>query len=76
MQGERRLRHAVDVAPQGGVGIEPVVRQQAPTPIGNQLDCPDDEFEGLFRYEVVEVEANPSRLDSLTSVDHLLFDQV
>ena len=62
------------VAPLAGVGIEAVVRQQAPALVRDQVDRVEDELELRLRQEVVEVDAHPARLDALAAAHDLALE--
>ena len=70
-QAQRRLRWAVAVAPQPGVGVEPVVGQQPVAVGGDQVDCVDEVAGDGAGDEVVEVDPGPAGLDALAAVADL-----
>ena len=64
-------RDAVAVPPDPGAGIEPVVREQLPAVLGDEVHGVDDVAERLLADEVVEAEARERELGAQVPAQHL-----
>ena len=76
VEAERRLGVAGAVAPQAGLGIEPVLGQQPPPLARDEVDRVEDEREHRLADEVVEVHPDPAGLDPLAAAGDLALELV
>src|SRR5690606_13019460 len=74
IEAQRGRREAVAVTPHGGGGIVPVLGEQAPPQVGDQVRRFDQVLELLLGDEVVEVDPHPARLDNFTASGDLLLE--
>src|SRR5262249_4557974 len=73
-EAHRALRRRGAMAPLAAVWLEPVMRQEAPAVVGDEVNRVDQELKLRLAEEVVEVDAHPARLDAFTPAHDLALE--